>query len=175
MLKKPDEGQPLPNIEEPSNPITQWKDKPMPAGFGFIDRSWEQRSKFAGTYDEQWQEEQFPLLPEDFDERAFQAAHPDLIHTPYLQGNERVKITGGTPASILEFKLPDIAIGIAIHPNRGGPKREIANLDTLILRPDEHKLNLVWRTTIECPRKVFDIDRVVAFSLKRETALKYVN
>ncbi|MBE7446401.1 MAG: DUF2169 domain-containing protein [Planctomycetia bacterium] len=173
--QKPENGLPLPNIEDPHNLIKNWSDRPVPAGFGFIDRNWEQRAQYAGTYDEKWKNEQFPLLPEDFDDRAFQAAHPELICTPYLQGNEPVKISGAVPEGVLTFNLPDIAIGIAVHPNHGSPQRRIANLDTVIIRPDERKLNLVWRTTIECPRKIFDIERVVAFSLRRETALKYVN
>lgn len=172
---KPENGQPLPNIEDPRNLIKNWSDRPAPAGFGFIDRNWEQRAQYTGTYDEKWKNEQFPLLPEDFDDRAFQAAHPELICNPYLQGNEPVKITGVVPEGVLSFNLPDIAIGIAVHPHNDSPQRRIANLDTIIIRPDERKLNLVWRTTIECPRKIFDIERVVAFSLRRETALKYVN
>jgi hypothetical protein len=132
---------------------------------------WEPRVKLAGTYDEHWQKEQFPLLPKDFDVRYFQAAHPDLICRPHLQGNELVRIVGATPEGMIEFKLPSIAIGVAIHPSRGNPERQLALLDTVILRPDEHKLNLIWRSTILCPRKIFDIERVVAFVLRLKTAI----
>lgn len=173
--QKPDDGQPLPSIEDPRNLIKNWTDRPMPAGFGFVDRSWEQRAKYAGTYDDKWRKEQYPLLPQDFDDRAFQGAHPDLIRTPYLDGNEPVKITGVTTEGVLAFNLPGIAIGIAIHSQNGSAQRRIANLDTVIIRPDERKLCLTWRTTIECPRKIFDIKRIVTFSLRRETALKYLN
>ena len=50
---------------------------PPPAGFGVVASYWMPRLKFAGTYDEKWQKERFPLLPEDFDERFFQSAPED--------------------------------------------------------------------------------------------------
>ncbi|MBN3752380.1 DUF2169 domain-containing protein [Paraburkholderia sp. Tr-20389] len=38
-----------------------------PAGFGAVGRSWVPRLQMAGTYDAKWQNERWPLLPDDFD------------------------------------------------------------------------------------------------------------
>ncbi|HEY8376858.1 MAG TPA: DUF2169 domain-containing protein, partial [Nannocystis sp.] len=40
---------PLPQIEDPRHPLTSWRDRPPPAGFGPIARSWLPRRAYAGT------------------------------------------------------------------------------------------------------------------------------
>ena len=57
----------LPNLETPNHLICHWKDKPPVACYGFADGHWRQRAKFAGTYDDAWLKDQFPLLAKDFD------------------------------------------------------------------------------------------------------------
>jgi hypothetical protein len=168
------DGLPLPNVEDPDDLIRSPSDRPAPQGFGLIGRDWEPRRSHAGTYDERWRREQAPLPPEDFDNHHFQAAHPDLVAVPRLRGDERVRVNGATPDGLLEFSLPGITIGVAVHPRRGSPERRVAHLDTVLLRPDERKLNMVWRSAIRCPRKVFDIERVVAFAVALKTALSIV-
>jgi hypothetical protein len=167
---KPIDGLALPNIEDPSNLISSPKDYPTPQGFGFIGRDWQPRRSFVGTYDDAWRKEQCPLLPIDFDYRYFQAAHPDLVTKSHLNGDEPVRITGAVPEGVLTFDLPGLAICVAVHRRRGRVLRGIAALDTVIVRPDEHCLNMVWRYTILCPRKIFDIERVVTFPLRLKTA-----
>ncbi len=55
--------------------------------FGPIGRSWQQRIKWAGTYDDQWMRHQYPFLPNDFDEHYFQAA-PEDQQTHHLVGEK---------------------------------------------------------------------------------------
>src|SRR5262245_60706553 len=50
-----------------------------PFGFGFFPKNRPPRLGYAGTYDAKWTESRCPLLPEDFDDRFFQAAFPGLI------------------------------------------------------------------------------------------------
>ena len=38
-----------------------------PAGFGIVGRAWAPRLALAGTYDESWEDNQWPGLPQDFD------------------------------------------------------------------------------------------------------------
>ena len=61
----------LPNIEDPNNLIKKIGDRPPPAGFGYVSHHWHPRSTFAGTYDQSWDDNRKPLLPQDFDRRYF--------------------------------------------------------------------------------------------------------
>src|SRR2546426_3738156 len=65
------------NLEDPSNPIRSWRDRPVPAAFGAVAPQWLPRVAFAGTYDLKWEAERCPLLPEDFDGRFLQCAPLD--------------------------------------------------------------------------------------------------
>ncbi len=37
-----------------------------PAGFGILGRAWPPRLQKAGTYDQRWLDQRWPLLPKDF-------------------------------------------------------------------------------------------------------------
>ena len=65
------EGAPLPNVEWSNDLIDNPSKRPTPAGFGVIARHWMPRMQYGGTYDQQWLENDFPLLPRDFDDRFF--------------------------------------------------------------------------------------------------------
>src|SRR5690625_5122099 len=100
------EGQLLPNLEDPANLIQSVDDCPEPACFGFRAPNWQPRAGFAGTYDQHWQERRAPYLPDDYNSRFCNAAHPDLIYPGYLQGGEPVEITNMHPEGKLKFTLP---------------------------------------------------------------------
>lgn len=70
-------GRPLPNTEALHDPINGAKGKHPPMSLGAIGRHFEPRLEYAGTYDEEWLENVFPFLPEDFDPRYHQCAPAD--------------------------------------------------------------------------------------------------
>jgi hypothetical protein len=106
---------PLPNIEDPADPITSWDSRPKkPAGFGFYGRGWMPRRALAGTYDEKYTKERHPKPPLDFSLAFFNAAHPDLQVEGYLKGDEEVELRGATPEGIVRFKLPGVRPRITI-------------------------------------------------------------
>ena len=102
-------GRKLPNFEDPKHPIKSSKNTPPPAGFGFIGPEWEPRRKNAGTYDDNWMKNKMLLVPDDFDRRYYNAAHPDLVVQGYLKGNEPVEVVNASPRGTLSFDLPGIA------------------------------------------------------------------
>ncbi|MEJ8857879.1 DUF2169 domain-containing protein [Variovorax robiniae] len=165
----PDSGSPLPNIEDPSHLISSWSDRPAPQGFGFVPGNWQPRKSFVGTYDEAWKEEQFPLPPHDFDHRYFQASHPDLRCSPYLQGDEAVELVGVSPHGPLRFSLPGKALALSVQFRIGEPQRRLAALDTLTFMPDDNKFHMVWRHPIQCPAKILDVETVTAFPIRLST------
>lgn len=152
-------GMLLPNLEEPARLIKTPRDHPPPACFAFIAPSWEPRKSFAGTYDMVWQQKRSPYLPEDFESRFFNVAHPELICSGYLKGGEPVKITNMSPRGQLEFYLPicefDAALRIA-----GKTEYPAFNLETVLFEPNEMRISLLWRTSFECDKKGLKVEEV---------------
>ncbi len=59
----------LPHIEYENEWVKTIHDNPRPAGFGGIPPSWPQRLVHAGTFDDTWKKDRFPLLPLDMNPR----------------------------------------------------------------------------------------------------------
>jgi hypothetical protein len=158
---EPVEGLSLPNIEDPGAPLTSWSQRPAPVGFGPLDAYWEPRRSFAGTYDERWQSERAPYLPEDFDARFLQVAPPSLIVPGHLRGDEPVALRGLTADGVLQFHLPAVAPSVTYRLDDGRVERP-ALLDTVILEPDAGRVVLVWRAALVCDKKALRVREVHA-------------
>jgi len=157
---------PLPNLEDPGVLIGKVKDKPPPAGFGFVARHWEPRKSLAGTYDEAWQNERCPLLPLDFDERYFRSAHPDLCSPRHFRGGEPVRVRNATRDGELRFVVPGVRFEIkASLQGRGSHLDPV--IDTVLIEPDLGRVSLSWKATLPCPRKFLLIDYVRVRELER--------
>jgi len=140
-------GTSLPNIEFPEQPIRSPRNKPTPAGLGVIAKHWEPRLSFAGTYDDAWLENGFPLLPHDFDMRFNQSVPPDQwIARP--QGDEIIKITGMSPDGDLYIQLPPCLMGLTLH-YRDRSEEKPMDLDTVLIECDEQRLTLTWRASAD--------------------------
>nr|WP_297526689.1 DUF2169 domain-containing protein [uncultured Roseateles sp.] len=152
-------GRPLPNIEDPDHLIRSWKDRPVPAGFGALCSHWTERRRFAGTYDERWQRERLPLLPDDFDDRHYQCAPPDQQHAGFLRGGEPVALLNLSPGGgQLRFALPRVFLGLETFFNDG--HREVhppPKLHTVILAPDERRVSLVFHSALPCHPRVLKL------------------
>jgi hypothetical protein len=141
------EGTRLPNVEDPKALIRALTDHPEPVGFGFVSADWLQRARWSGTYDERWQRERAPLLPRDFDRRFFNAASVGLIAKGYFRGHEQVAASGVMPggrpfvAKLPARPAPSVRVRLRV-----GPVAQIETvLDTLIIEPDEGRVQLLWR------------------------------
>ena len=155
-------GQLLPNIEYLNEPVTSWRDRPRPAGFGPIGCHWQPRVGFAGTYGDKWLKERQPLLPEDFDDRFFQCAPADQQAPAFLRGGEPVVLHRLTPTGDLRFVLPKLFPGFETRFYDGS--REIhksRRLHTVILEPDYPRVSLVWHSALPCHFKVQKLERTV--------------
>jgi hypothetical protein len=134
----------LPNIEDPEHLIRSPKDRPPPAGFGFIARSWQPRAALAGTYGDSWRKSRAPLPPEDFDDRHNNAAPAQLMASPHFVGNELVELAHLSPKGTLRFRLPGTRPRVFASIAR--TRHEIPVLfDTLVLLPDEEQAVMLWR------------------------------
>jgi len=155
------EGLKLPNLEDPKQLIAAWKDRPKPAGFAPLCPHWEPRRTYAGTYDEAWQKQRAPYLPSDFDTRFFQLAPPDQVAPGYLRGGEPAEILGATPSGSLRFQLPAYHVQITCRLNNREQLRP-ADLDTVLVEPDESRLVMVWRAAFPCDKKALRVREVEA-------------
>lgn len=153
------DGEPAPHIEYPNVSIKVWSDRPTPAGFGPLSSHWQPRAQYAGTYDDAWLKTRMPLLPEDFDERFFQAAPADQQAPQFLRGGEPVVLRNLMPGSgDLRFYLPRVFLGFETFFNDGS--RELhppPKLHSVILEPDEPRVSLVWHTALPCHPKVLKL------------------
>jgi hypothetical protein len=133
----------LPNLEDPNHLISHWKDKPPVACFGFIEGSWEPRLQFAGTYDDAWLKNQFPLLPIDFDLRFFNSAPSDLTARGFLRGGEPVQMVNLSKRGNFGFNLPktEISLMFRLGETRNHQK---ADLWTVVFEPDQDRFYMVW-------------------------------
>ena len=82
------EVHPLPNIEDPLDPIESRRSSPGPAGFGPLGRMWQMRLAKMGTYKGKYLETRWPWFPEDIDWTHFNAAPEDMQLEGYLRGDE---------------------------------------------------------------------------------------
>lgn len=149
----------LPNLENPTQLIQKITDQPEPACFSYISPSWQPRVNYAGTYDDAWQTRRAPYLPNDFDKRFFNMAHPDLIYPGYMQGGEPVVVSGMHPNGDLKFNLPfvKVAANVKIKNNIEAPA---FNLETVIVEPNQLRLSMVLRAAIPCDKVMLKISEV---------------
>jgi hypothetical protein len=154
------DGRALPNVEYPQYLISSWKDRPSPAGFGAIASYWSPRLELAGTYDDEWMEKKFPLLPDDFDSRFYQSAPPDQQAGNYLRGGESVTLENLTESGRLRFSLPKVYL--AFSTRFGGQKLEHrASLQTVVIEPDVPQVIMVWQTSLACHHLLDQLDETI--------------
>lgn len=152
--------QALPNVEYPKQLISSWKDRPYPAGFGPVASYWTPRKEFAGTYDEKWQKQRFPLWAEDFDIRFNQCAPPDQQVTGFLRGGERVDLINLSPGGRLSFMLPKVSPFFVTKFGKDSVEHR-ADLHTVILEPEYPRVIMVWYSSLPCHRRVDELDVTV--------------
>ncbi len=154
------DGQLLPNIEDPADLIQKPGQRPQPIGFGMIAPYWQPRAGFAGTYDEQWRRNINPLPPTDLDPRFYSTAAPGLCTSKHLTGTEQVFVEGASRQGALQFELPAVTPRAAVRFRQRKDDVPLL-LDTVIVEPDEARVGLVWRGTMNVHGKEHEIARVL--------------
>lgn len=153
------EGQPVPNLEDPSHPYNGLTKKGVPAGYGFVAPWWLPRRTFAGTYDESWKKNRMPLLPDDFDDRFFCAASPGLFFENYIEGCEPVSLINVCADGPLEFSLPRCSLKVEID-IKGETQNPPLVCHTVLFEPDDKIMSMTWHTSVptgNSPHNVGDI------------------
>ncbi len=146
-------GHPVPNLENPGEPLERQGQSHTPVCFAPTAPQWLPRRAFAGTYDEIWQRRRAPYLPVDFDPRFLQCAAPELAFDRYLQGGEPIEVHGASPEGPIAFPIPAASLQVAVKV-AGSLEHPPVNLETVLLEPDETRVSLTWRAAVACERTV---------------------
>ncbi|WP_338848518.1 DUF2169 domain-containing protein [Massilia sp. W12] len=114
-----------------------------------VARHWQPRQRYAGTYDETWQTEVFPFLPQDFDDRFAQAAPADQ-QIDYPKGGEQVSFFNLHPdMPQLHFRLPRFdRLPMRVLLKSYQVKEVEPVVDTLFFEPDKMRFSAVWRSRL---------------------------
>jgi hypothetical protein len=154
------DGSPLPNTEAPGQPVGFPSDKLTPMALGPLARGWPQRARYAGTYDDKWLAEVFPFLPQDFDERYYQAA-PEDQQMPLPKATMDVVLEGFRPDGTRRFNLPYFDAPVHVFPKRGDREDLNATLDTIVFEPDHERFTMTWRVARPLKKNMFEIAQVL--------------
>lgn len=145
-----------PQIEAASEPIRHPQCKVSAQGMGAIARWWAPRLGYQGIFDENWRTTRYPKLPENFDSRFYQSAHPDLIAFPHLHGDEDVILTG-LLRKRQEMRLPGWRLMTVVKRASGEQSVSLPLLDTVRFDLDAGQVSIVWRTHFNCDDPVTEI------------------
>ncbi len=160
-------GQALPNVEYPGQKTKKGRPyKNRVAGFGPICGHWSPRIQFAGTYDEEWKQNTFPLYPADFNPLFYQCAPQDQ-QVSGLIGGETVQLINLTPGSgLLEFKLPRIDLMFSTLLGKEMIQHS-SNLHSIIIEPEYPRVQMVWHTSIPCHNQEQNLeDTLIEYHIK---------
>lgn len=146
-------GQPLPNTEEVGVPVVSPYEDYVPMGLGPVWRGRPDRIRHGGTYDQDWQDNVFPFLPRDFDERYYQQVGEDQqIDKP--RRSLEVVILNLTPAGREAFRLPDPALPLRLFRGWETAFDGVLYPDTLLFDTEARSLSMVWRAQVPMRRLI---------------------
>jgi hypothetical protein len=168
------DGLQLPNLEDPAALITpgelclqeyaNWESRPLPAGFGWIAKTWLPRAAFAGVMpadraiEQEMRRAYAQLVPKetrnaylqngirDMDFRFFNGASPGLVLDTVAPG-ELIVTNNLTDAGQFYFYLPGDAPRLGLDIGEGVQEPDVA-LHTVMIDMDELRLDLVWRGAV---------------------------
>lgn len=107
-------GNPLPNLEDPENPIQSWKDQPNPVGTGPYPASGSLRlmNSIELTKDPTKEQIKHPsdIKIKRIKPEFFNNAHPSMIIYEPIQTGDVVEVSHLTPEGPFRFNLPDLSM-----------------------------------------------------------------
>ncbi|MBV0890913.1 DUF2169 domain-containing protein [Paracoccus sp. Z118] len=144
----------VPNITRPAEIATRPDQRPEPVGFGVVARGWRPRLDFAGTHDDGWLANQWPLPPRDLDPRHHQAAPADQ-QSPSIRPGAVAVLVNMTPEGRWEFRLPRLTAPLRLLHDDRAEEAGFAP-DTVVIEPDLRRITLKARmafvTDLRAPR-----------------------
>jgi hypothetical protein len=130
--------------------------------------------KYAGTWDEAWNQSGAPYFP-GFQDAFWNAAHPDL-QCRHLAGNEVVELTNLCPVptgglmrdakgnGVMRFALPDQFPYLLLYFESWEIVQVPGLLDTLVIEPAESRVTLVYRASYVEDPELEDVELGLAMA-----------
>ncbi len=156
------DGTPLPLCEDPRNLVrTPW-DEVTPVSFGPLARGAPARTRFGGTYDDDWVENRFPHLPDDYDDRYAQSAPQDQ-QIPHPVGGEVITLSNLMSAQVgpFEMRLPNLDLPVVFSRRRGEDITANSVTDTIIIEPDKRHIDVVTRASLPLKRDILEMREAI--------------
>lgn len=146
-------GQPLPLTEEVGVPVTSPYEEYRPMALGPVWRGRADRLRHGGTYDQNWQDNVFPFLPSDFDDRYHQQVGEDQqIEKP--KRAQEVVLLNLTRSGREAFRLPDPALPVRVYRGSETAFDGVLYPDTLIFDTEARMLSMTWRVDVPIKRNI---------------------
>ena len=82
-----------------------------------------------------------------------------MVFDRYLQGGEPVEVLNASPNGPLRFNLPQCVLNIAVKV-AGQTQKPQANLETVLIEPDDERLCLVWKAEVPCDKKALKVEEI---------------
>lgn len=152
---------PAPTLEPLHSRVKSPSIKYEPAALSAVARHWHPRTQYVGTYDEHWQTEICPFLPEDFDDQYHQCAPQDQQISYPKGGEEVVLLNMMAGRETVRFKLPKLDnMQVRILRKDYSVATPTAVVDTLYFEPDQERFSAVWRVSVPIKRRIQEFDTV---------------
>lgn len=153
-------GSSLPNLEDPGRHISSWGDRTGSMCFSYVSPHWASRARFAGTYDQTWLDERYPLLPLNYDARFEQSAPPDQ-QLNSIQDGQSVAMLNMHSTGVIRFRLPAMDLPITFLAKDEPDLHTVARPDAVAVLCNEDVVTLTWRASLPCRRKFHALRKVV--------------
>ncbi len=176
-LEKTVEGLTLPNIEDPEalltperlccEEFTAWEQQPMPAGLGWLPKTWLPRANLAGimpgdrAVEQELRQAYTKLVPLEHRELYAKTQLPDMnfqffngassgLAFPFLKGDEMIRTLNLTPEGKSLFYLPGDTVKIGMDIGSGIVEPEVV-IHTVMIDMEEKQIDIVWRGAVPYP------------------------
>ncbi len=128
---------PVPQIEDPNDPIIEPYKHYKPQSFGPVPPSWLPRRPLGGTYDQNWIDNIHPNWPPDYDFAYHNSASGELRAKKHLAGDLKIQLVGLHPAKRhWLITLPDVGVVAMVSGEQNVTNYRIC-MDSLYLEIDE--------------------------------------
>jgi hypothetical protein len=149
-----------PQVESPDTQIEAGPNNLRPAGLGPIASSWMPRVGLAGTYDKDWEANQSPLLPKDFDDRFWRSAPADQQLAHPLGAGQSIELYSMTADGYWRVRVPDLSFRLRVI-FTDGEERTQAALHTVLLWPESRRVQFVWHSSLPCHGREHKLTRAI--------------
>ncbi len=137
----------LPNIEYKAFPTRRRSKKNRIAGYGPIASHWSPRLEYAGTSENSQERELSFARPKDFNQAYYQVAPADQQLAEFNGGEHVVLYNLHPGVEEIQAILPRIDVGFeTLIGNQ--TDWQPGKLQTILIKPDQMKLQMVWQASI---------------------------